>query len=66
MSSYVGISVSKPTPWTWPLEKVPRIFLQMVGLDGDLLVGFLRGGCSREGVFLGNPKDSVWEDWGSP
>ena len=18
------------------------------------------------GVFLGNPKDSVWEDWGSP
>ena len=27
----------------------PNIFSQMVGLDGDLLVGFLRGGCSRGG-----------------
>ena len=23
------------------------------------------GGVQGEGVFLGNPKDSVWEDWGS-
>ena len=30
------------------------------------LKGFLRvPGCSRGGVFLGNPKDSVWEDWGT-
>ena len=32
------------------------------------LVGFLRvkGGCVQgEGVLLGNPKDSVWEDWGT-
>ena len=25
-----------------------------------------KGGVQGEGVFLGNPKDSVWEDWGSP
>ena len=24
-----------------------------------------RVGVQREGVFLGNPKDSVWEDWGT-
>ena len=23
------------------------------------------GGILAEGVFLGNPKDSVWEDWGT-
>ena len=23
------------------------------------------GGVQGEGVFLGNPKDSVWEDWGA-
>ena len=23
------------------------------------------GGVQGEGVFLGNPKDSVWEDWGT-
>ena len=29
-------------------------------------VGFLKGGggVQGEGVFLGNLKDSVWEDWG--
>ena len=32
-----------------------------------VVVGFLRGKVVQgEGVFLGNPKDSVWEDWGSP
>ena len=32
------------------------------------LAGFLRvpGWNQGEGVVLGNPKDSVWEDWGSP
>ena len=30
------------------------------------IVGFLRGGVQGEGVFLGNPKDSGREDWGSP
>ena len=30
-----------------------------------LLIRFLRGGVQGEGVFLGNPKDSVWEDWGT-
>ena len=26
----------------------------------------LKGGVSKgEGVFLGNPEDSVWEDWGT-
>ena len=29
------------------------------------LVGFLSGECSRGGVFLTNPKDSVWKDWGT-
>ena len=24
----------------------------------------LKGGVQGEGVFLGKPKDSVWEDWG--
>ena len=28
--------------------------------------GFLRsGGVEGERVFLGNPEDSVWEDWGT-
>ena len=31
----------------------------------SIIIGFLRGGCPREGVFLGNPEDSVWEDWGT-
>ena len=25
----------------------------------------LKGGVQGEGVFLGNPEDSVWEDWGT-
>ena len=32
------------------------------------LRGFFWGGAlsyQGEGVFLGNPKDSVWEDWGT-
>ena len=35
---------------------------------GKVIIGFLkRGGVSKgRGVFLGNPEDSVWEDWGSP
>ena len=31
----------------------------------DGFLGFLRGVFSRGGVFLGNPKDSVWEDRGT-
>ena len=31
----------------------------------DLHCRLLKGGCSRGGVFLGNPEDSVWEDWGT-
>ena len=27
--------------------------------------GVLKGGVQGEGVFLGNPKDSVWEGWGT-
>lgn len=34
-------------------------------LDNPRFVVFLRGGVQREGVFLGNPKDSVWEGWGT-
>ena len=26
----------------------------------------LKGGVQGEGVFLGKPEDSVWEDWGDP
>ena len=31
-------------------------------LDSRILKG---GGVQGEGVFLGNPRDSVWEDWGT-
>ena len=36
-------------------------------LRNEKFVGFLRvpGWNQGEGVFLGNPKDSVWEDWGT-
>ena len=42
---------------------------QMERLIGDSTTSYriLRGkGVQGEGVFLGNPKDSVWEDWGEP
>ena len=37
----------------------------MDSILGCLFIGFLWGGVQGEGVFLGNPKDSVWEDWGT-
>ena len=54
-----------------PFSKAPWIHAANIQSLPQLkqkgLVGFLRvpGVVQGEGVFLGNPKDSVWDDWGN-
>ena len=50
------------------VELLFTVEAEMLVYRSVTFIGFLKGGgCLRvSGAFLGNPKDSVWEDWGSP
>ena len=60
----------EPQTWKTSLQNPPDIPWSPKSCNvhgaSKILAGFLRGGCfTGEGVFLGNRKDSVWEDWGT-
>ena len=43
-----------------------RLVAKLVGWVAALFCRVLKGGLSTGTGQLGKPKDSVWEDWGSP
>ena len=48
--------------WGTCSQHCETYFFPCVDMISRILKG--GGGVQGEGVFLGNPKDSVWEDWG--
>ena len=58
-----------PTSDNFCRSKTTSMLRKFWGSPGDVLQNFYRvlkgGGVQGEGVFLGNPDDSVWEDSGT-
>ena len=51
--------------WWFHFQKLHLIKPVRFFLSPKNIIGFLRWGVSKgRGVLLGNPEDSVWEDWG--